>query len=138
MPKGSDDLGKQLKIKHGVCKRCVPLRRASRAHPYASESSRSRRMIKEAAYYKKEAVQNEERVQKMKDDGVDQWTVKKAEEVLGESYMMIPDSEKRMKASIEDLFAFVQENGEDADVKESKEYEPVQALLEEHDALLEG
>ena len=64
-------------------------------------------MVKEAAYYKKEAGENEARVQKMKDDGVDQWTVKKPEEVLGESYMMIPDSEKRMKESIEDLFAFM-------------------------------
>ena len=64
-------------------------------------------MVKEAAYYKKEAGENEARVQKMKDDGVDQWTVKKAEEVLGESYMMIPESEKRMKESIEDLFAFM-------------------------------
>ena len=95
-------------------------------------------MVKEAPYYKKEAGENEARVQKMKDDGVDQWTVKKAEEVLGESYMMIPDSENRMKASIEDLFAFVQEFGEDADVKESKDFEPVSALLEEHAALLEG
>lgn len=38
-------------------------------------------MVKEAAYYKKEAGQNEARVQKMKDDGIDEWTVKKAEEV---------------------------------------------------------
>ena len=30
-----------------------------------------------------------------------------AEEVLSESYMMIPESEKRMKESIEDLFAFM-------------------------------
>merc|ERR1719440_824867 len=85
MPKGADDPVRQLNIKPGAC----------------------RRMIKEAAYYKKEAGQNEARVQKMKDDGIDPWTVKKAEEVLGESYMMIPDSEKRMKESIEDLFTFL-------------------------------
>ena len=64
-------------------------------------------MVKEAAYYKKEAKGNEARVQKMKDEGIDQWTVKKAEEVLAESYMMIPDSERRMKESIQDLFSFL-------------------------------
>merc|ERR1719263_1870863 len=116
MPKAADDPARQLKIKHGVCKR----------------------MIKEAAYYKKEAGQNEARVQKMKDDGIDPWTVKKAEEVLGESYMMIPDSEKRLKESIEDLFAFMQEFGEDGEVKEAADFEPAQKMLDENAALLES
>merc|ERR1719473_1956374 len=102
LPKGTDEPSRQLKIKLGVCKR----------------------MIKEAAYYKKEAGQNEARVQKIKDDGGDEYDVKKAEEVLGESYMMIPDSEARMKQSVEDLFAFLQEFGEEVDVKDSKDFEP--------------
>lgn len=52
--------------------------------------------------------------------------------------MMIPDSERRMKESIEDLFAFVQEFGEEPGVQESVDFEPAQALLDEHAALLEG
>lgn len=43
----------------------------------------------------------------MKDEGKDPYDIKKFEEVLSESYMMIPDSERRSKESLEDLSVFV-------------------------------
>merc|ERR1712054_532069 len=112
---GVPNLARDLKIKTGICKR----------------------MIKEVAYYKKETLENEERVQKMKDDGIDQWTVKKAQEVLDESVMMIPDSERRMKEGIEDLYSFVQEFGELEEVKGAPEWEEAQKILAENESVLD-
>lgn len=62
-----------------------------------------KRMIKEVAAYEKEAIDNGARVQKMKDDGKDEYDIKKQEEVLAESQMMIPDSKNRLEAAIEKL-----------------------------------
>lgn len=66
------------------------------------------RLSKEAAYYKVEAAENEAKLAKMKSSGRDPYDIKKFEEVLGESYMMIPDSEARFQKSLQDLQAFVQ------------------------------
>eukprot|EP00545_Synedropsis_sp_CCMP1620_P014750 CAMPEP_0119011766 /NCGR_PEP_ID=MMETSP1176-20130426/5878_1 /TAXON_ID=265551 /ORGANISM="Synedropsis recta cf, Strain CCMP1620" /LENGTH=129 /DNA_ID=CAMNT_0006964629 /DNA_START=78 /DNA_END=467 /DNA_ORIENTATION=+ len=83
--KSAPDPEKQLMIKVNACKR----------------------LLKEADYYKRETKENEEKLQMMKDDGKDPYDIKKFEEVLGESCMMIPDSERRLKESVEDLSIFV-------------------------------
>ena len=62
-----------------------------------------KRMMKEVASYEKEVVDNEAKVQKMRDDGKDSYDIKKQEEVLQESYMMIPDSRARLETSMENL-----------------------------------
>ena len=66
------------------------------------------RMIKEAAYYKNEAKDNEAKLAKMKEEGRDPYDVKKFQEVLNESYMMIPDSEQRLKKCVSDLGLLVE------------------------------
>lgn len=43
----------------------------------------------------------------MKDEGKDVYDIRKFEEVLGESLMMIPDSERRLKESLESLSLFL-------------------------------
>jgi len=43
----------------------------------------------------------------MKEDGKDEYDIKKFQEVLDESIMMIPDSENRMKKAVEDLALFL-------------------------------
>ena len=43
----------------------------------------------------------------MKDDEKDPYDIKKFEEVLGESYMMIPDSQRRLKKNVEELALFL-------------------------------
>ena len=43
----------------------------------------------------------------MRDGGKDPYDIKKQEEVLQESYMMIPDSKARLQAALEDLKAFL-------------------------------
>ena len=85
-----------------------------------------KRMHKEVASYKKEVTVNEARVQKMKDEGKDeygitsfvfslQWVfvtccllifftdIRKQEEVLQESYMMVPDSQTRLEKALGEL-----------------------------------
>jgi tubulin-specific chaperone A len=47
----------------------------------------------------------------MKDEGIkDEYDLKKFDEVLQESYMMIPDSERRLKESLKDLELFLDTN----------------------------
>ena len=46
----------------------------------------------------------------MKDKEKDPYDIKKFDEVLGESLMMIPDSERRLKESLEDLGLFLDTN----------------------------
>lgn len=49
----------------------------------------------------------------MKADGKDPYDIKKFEEVLGESQMMIPDSQNRLKKSIDELKEFLTANAEE-------------------------
>ena len=62
-----------------------------------------KRLKKEVESYEKEVLVNEAKVQKMKDEEKDSYDIKKQEEVLQESYMMIPDSKGRLDTAIEGL-----------------------------------
>lgn len=64
---------RQLKIKTGIVKR----------------------IAKEKVAYEKEAEQQKVRVQKLKDEGADEYNIRKQEEVLQESLMIIPDCQRR-------------------------------------------
>ena len=75
------DLSKKLKLQLGV----------------------SKRLVKEVASYEREVLCQESKVQKMKDEGKDVYDIRKQEEVLQESYMMVPDSKGRFEASIFEL-----------------------------------
>ena len=65
------------------------------------------RLAKEVASYEKEAKTQEAKIQGMKDQGKDIYDIKKQEEVLQESYMMIPDSKARYQNALEDLQSFL-------------------------------
>ena len=71
-------------------------------------------MVKEVAYYQQEVKENEAKLQTMKDQQKDPYDIKKFEEVLGESYMMIPDSQKRLQKSLEDLSLFLDTQSDDS------------------------
>ncbi|KAJ1436176.1 tubulin binding cofactor A-domain-containing protein [Ochromonadaceae sp. CCMP2298] len=86
---------KQLQIQLGICKR----------------------MVKEVDSYEKEVIVNEGRIQKMNDDGKDPYDIRKQEEVLQESYMMIPDSKARLEKTILDLMGMVEEMAGNAEVE---------------------
>ena len=61
------------------------------------------RLVNESSYYKKETDENTAKLEQMKADGKDEYDIKKFAEVLEESVMMIPDSENRKNAAVEDL-----------------------------------
>ena len=65
------------------------------------------RLLKEVNYYKKEVEENEAKLALLKEEKRDIYDIKKFEEVLGESYMMVPESEGRLKRSLEDLASFL-------------------------------
>eukprot|EP01040_Poterioochromonas_malhamensis_P000510 gene510-544_t len=105
---GVEATDKKLKVQIGVCKR----------------------MKKEVAAYEKEVITNEARVQKMKDEGRDIYDIRKQEEVLQESYMMVPDSKNRFQEALNELNNLLEQYAEDAAVTEETRTE-ARAILEE-------
>mmetsp|Transcript_32244 Transcript_32244/g.30731 ORF Transcript_32244/g.30731 Transcript_32244/m.30731 type:complete len:115 (-) Transcript_32244:529-873(-) len=103
---------KKLKIQIGVCKR----------------------MLKEVLSYEKEVITNEARVQKMRDDGRDTYDIRKQEEVLQESYMMIPDSKGRCEVSISDLASILEEFSEDTELEVELLNEAKQIIAQQEEA----
>ncbi|XP_044756844.1 tubulin-specific chaperone A [Coccinella septempunctata] len=102
----SDPRIKQLKIKTGVV----------------------RRLAKEKITYEKEAVQQKDKVEKLKTDNGDSYHIKKQEEVLQESLMMIPDCQRRLAKAYEDLKNIIDN---EKDLEESEEFATAKQVLEE-------
>jgi tubulin-specific chaperone A len=59
--------------------------------------------LKEAAYYEQEVKENESTLEEMKSENRDPYDIKKFQEVLDESHMMIPDSKSRLKQTLAKL-----------------------------------
>ncbi|ELU06721.1 hypothetical protein CAPTEDRAFT_179546 [Capitella teleta] len=97
---------KQIKIRTGVVKR----------------------IGKECAMYAKEVTKQEEHIEKMKSDGKDEYDIRKQNEVLEESRMMIPDTNRRLKAAKEELTQLLEGNSH---LQEKEEYIAAQTLLKE-------
>lgn len=86
------------------------------------------RLTKEVAYYKQEVIENETKLKEMKDQNKNPHDIKKFGEVLGESKMMIPDSQNRLDRALSDLEAFL--SSEEAQGLEASEwYGPAQDML---------
>ncbi|GCB72113.1 hypothetical protein scyTo_0009031, partial [Scyliorhinus torazame] len=100
----ADPRTRQIKIKTGVVKR----------------------LAKEKLMYEKEAKQQEEKVEKMKVDGNDQYVVKKQIEVLQESRMMIPDCQRRLATAHSDLAQLLESEKE---LEDTEEYKEAQATI---------
>lgn len=73
---------RQIKIKTGVVKR----------------------IAKEKVVYEKEAELQKKRIQKITDEGQDEHNIRKQEEVLQESLMMVPDCQRRFVYLYDILF----------------------------------
>nr|ACO52044.1 Tubulin-specific chaperone A [Aquarana catesbeiana] len=96
---------RQIKIKAGVVKR----------------------LYKDKVMYEKEAKQQEEKVERMKTAGEDEYVLKKQNEVLQESRMMIPDCSRRLEAASTDL-AQILEN--EKELEDTEEYKDARAMLD--------
>mmetsp|Transcript_16624 Transcript_16624/g.16610 ORF Transcript_16624/g.16610 Transcript_16624/m.16610 type:complete len:144 (+) Transcript_16624:28-459(+) len=93
------------------------------------------RLLKEVSYYQDEVVENEEKLKEMKEENKNLHDIKKFQEVLGESYMMIPDSKNRSEQALFDLTTYL----ESAEVKgfETNEwYVQAQELLKKKNCQL--
>ncbi|XP_069483526.1 tubulin-specific chaperone A [Ambystoma mexicanum] len=101
----ADPRVRQIKIKTGVMKR----------------------LVKEKSMYEKEAKQQEEKVEKLKAEGGDEYVIKKQMEVLQESRMMIPDCQRRLEAAHADLTQLLES---EKDLDEAEEYKEACGVLE--------
>jgi hypothetical protein len=95
---GKNSVMRYLKIKLGVCKR----------------------MTKEAAYYKKEAEDNQKIVTQLTLEDADEWQLKQPIMCVEESYTMISESGKRLQVSIDDLYSYLMKVGEDIILSEGE------------------
>ncbi|OEU16399.1 tubulin binding cofactor A [Fragilariopsis cylindrus CCMP1102] len=86
------------------------------------------RLSKEVSYYQDEVDENEEKIKEMKDQNRNPYDIKKFQEVLGESYMMIPDSKNRLEQALSDLTTYV-ESAEVKGLETNEWYVQAQELL---------
>lgn len=93
-----------------------------------------KRIIKEKSMYEQEVVQTEKRIEKMKSDGKDEYDIRKMNEVLDESKMMVPETLERLRKSHEDLKNTL-EDAED-DMKTLADYKEGVNQLEESRKML--
>jgi len=66
-----------------------------------------KRLHNDLKMYEQEVVDENNRIDKMKEDGKDEYDIKKAKEVLGESEMMVPDTKRRIQTAKDDLEQFM-------------------------------
>ncbi|XP_002166148.1 tubulin-specific chaperone A isoform X1 [Hydra vulgaris] len=91
------------------------------------------RLHKEKKVYEKELIQQEENILKMKNDGADEYDIRKQVEVKNESAAMIPDSIRRLKKACDDLVNLLETEN---DLSEVEEYIAAQNVLQEATAEL--
>ncbi|CAG9566390.1 unnamed protein product [Danaus chrysippus] len=102
---------RQIKIKTGVVKR----------------------IAKEKVVYEKEAEQQKNRIEKLKAEGQDEHTIRKQEEVLQESLMMVPDCQRRLAKAFADLKSTLET---EQDLKESEDYAAAEQVLKDAECQL--
>lgn len=92
-----------------------------------------KRVAKEKVVYEREVEEQKEKIQKLKQDGKDEYDIRKQEEVLQECLMMIPECKRRLAKAFEDLDNIV---NNEVDLKETEEYLAAKNILNEAKAHL--
>jgi len=110
----SDPRLKKLRIATGVVKRCG----------------------KEKLSYRKEADMQRDKIEKMKTEGRDEIEIRKMNECMQESLMMIPDCHRRLEKAINDLKPLFEEL--EGEFPESTEVTDAKAALEASDEHLKA
>lgn len=77
--------------------------------------------------YKEELGQQEQKISQLKQQGADEYDIKKQYEVLQECKMMVPDSHHRLSVAHGDLQQFLEAEEE---MKELEEYKDAKSLLD--------
>ncbi|KAM4719762.1 tubulin-specific chaperone A [Anableps anableps] len=86
-----------------------------------------KRLAKEELSYINEAKQQEEKVERLKAEGGDEFLIKKQMEVLQESRMMVPDCRRRLAVAHADLLQLLET---EEDLAESEEYKEARNVLD--------
>ncbi|KAF5300135.1 hypothetical protein FQR65_LT09226 [Abscondita terminalis] len=87
-----------------------------------------RRLAKEKVVYEKEADQQRCRIEKFKGEGKDEYDIRKQEEVLQETLMMVPDCQRKLGKAIEELKNIIDN---ELDLQELDEYQAAVKIIEE-------
>ncbi|XP_055634837.1 tubulin-specific chaperone A [Toxorhynchites rutilus septentrionalis] len=87
-----------------------------------------KRLSKEKTVYEKEVVTEQNRIEKLKAQGSDDHAIRKQEEVLQESMMMVPDCQRRLAKAFAELSDMIKNEEE---LKESPQYVAAVAVLED-------
>lgn len=87
-----------------------------------------KRLSKEKTVYEKEVITQRNRIDKLKTEGADDHVLRKQEEVLQESMMMVPDCQRRLAKAFEELSEMIKNEEE---LKESGQYTAAVAILED-------
>ncbi|XP_071450211.1 tubulin-specific chaperone A-like [Hetaerina americana] len=78
-----------------------------------------KRLAKEKSMYESQVEQEKVRLQKFKDQGKDEYDIRKQEEVIQESIMMVPETHKRLLAAFQELNSMLETEKE---LEEAEEY----------------
>lgn len=78
-----------------------------------------KRLTKEKVVYEREVDEQKEKIEKLKEDGKDEYDIRKQEEVLQECLMMIPECKRRLAKAVDDLQKIVDS---EAELKETEEF----------------
>jgi hypothetical protein len=92
-------------------------------------------LTKEVAYYKKEAVDNQEIVDQLALEGADEWQLKQPTLCVEESYAMVLESGNRLRSSIDELYSYLVRADDGINLSEGEGNilkEEAEALLEEN------
>ncbi|CAH0553967.1 unnamed protein product [Brassicogethes aeneus] len=95
----------------------------------------ARRLAKEKTVYELEAEQQKVRIEKYKQEGRDEHDIRKQEEVLQESLMMVPDCQRRLQVAFNDLTKILDT---EMDLAEHEDYKNAQKILKEAKLQLPG
>jgi len=87
-----------------------------------------KRLFKEKISYEKEAEQIVKKIDKMIEDGKDEYDIKKQGEVLQETRGMVPDCARRLKKAYEELEHFM---AKESDMSETEEYLKAKEIIAE-------
>lgn len=87
-----------------------------------------KRLAKEKVVYEKEAEQQRTRIEKFKQEGKDEYDIRKQEEVLQETLMMVPDCQRKLAKAFEELQNII---NTELDLKEFEEYQTAVKVIEE-------
>ncbi|XP_017787142.1 PREDICTED: tubulin-specific chaperone A [Nicrophorus vespilloides] len=87
-----------------------------------------KRLAKEKLSYEKEAEQQRARIVRLKGEGKDEYDIRKQEEVLQESLMMVPDCQRRLIKAYDELKSILDS---EQDLKDIAEFTAALGVLDE-------